>query len=194
MLRWPVVALVAAASLAFIVPKMVADGWIKAALFNEPLMGWLGLGSVPPDAVDHVPVFPWIAFVFLGLALAKVALARNAIPSGPAGNPVTRLLAFGGRHSLLVYLIHQPVFIGLLMGLALILPRNELSATEKFTRSCESACISTGMAKDDCKISCNCSKNRITAENLWEKTMTSRLSPAEETRVREIAAICLKTE
>jgi uncharacterized membrane protein len=194
LLRWPVVALVAAAGLAFIIPRMVSEGWIKVALFDYPLMAWLGLGSVPPDAVDHVPVFPWLACVFLGMALAKVALARNAIPSGPASNPVTRLLAFGGRHSLAVYLIHQPVFIGLLMGLSLIMPRTELSAADRFTRTCESACISTGMAKDDCKISCNCSKNRITAENLWEKTMTSRLTPAEETRIREIAAICLKTE
>lgn len=194
LLRWPAIALVAAAALAFVLPRLVAEDWIRAGLFDFPLMAWLGLGSVPPDAVDHVPVFPWIAFVFLGMALAKVALARDAIPAGPARNPLTRLLAFGGRHSLLVYLIHQPVFIGLLMAVALVLPPAQVSDADKFMRSCEQACVVNGLAREDCRIACTCSRNRIVAEKLWDKTITGRLEPAEQTRIKDIAAICLKTE
>lgn len=194
LLRWPPVALLAAGALAFAVPRMVAEGWIKAALFDYPLMAWLGLGSVPPDAVDHVPVFPWIAMVFFGMGLAKIMLARDAIPAGPAGNPLTRLLALGGRHSLLIYLAHQPVFIGLLMGMSFFLSPVQLSDADRFTRSCELACVSTGMAKEDCKISCTCSMNRIKSENLWDKTMTGRLDAAEQAQIKKIAAICLKTE
>lgn len=194
-LRWPLAVVIGLAVLAALLPLLVPEGSVAAPLLDHPLLSFLGLGRGAQDAVDFVPVFPWLALVLAGIVFARVALARRLLPSWPASGRVSRLLAFGGRHSLAVYLIHQPVFIGLLMGLSFVLDRTAPPPeTAHFTRACESACVSTGLERADCVISCTCSINRIKAENLWEKTVTARLTAAEQARIQEIAKICLKTE
>lgn len=85
---------------------------------SAPWLIWLGLGTTPSMAADFVPVFPWFAPVLLGIAIAKY-LTRSGAMAGLASVPATpRLRALGlpGRHSLVVYLIHQPILIGLLWG------------------------------------------------------------------------------
>ena len=79
--------------------------------WNAAPLRFLGLGTIPAYTVDFEPVFPWIGPFLLGLGAAK-ALAgvwpRLARVVGPAW------LAWPGRHSLLIYLTHQPVLIAAL--------------------------------------------------------------------------------
>ena len=114
-LRLPVAALLALAAATAALPYLYR---FEAA--SSPWLIWLGLGTTPSMAADFVPVFPWFAPVLLGIAIARslrntAAMAR--IAAVPA-TPLLRALAFPGRHSLAVYLIHQPVLIGLLWGFA----------------------------------------------------------------------------
>ena len=104
------------------VTLMVAAGvfWIgqtvaSPALDAAPLL-FLGLGAEPVYAVDYVPVFPWLAPVLAGVGVGRIAVrsglwARIAAVTAPKGS-LWDWLAFPGRHSLWVYLIHQPVLIG----------------------------------------------------------------------------------
>ncbi len=111
----------------------VPAGWnaaIGASLFALGL--WLNTLSTPtpwllpvgvPQAgvamLDYYPLLPWV-----GLVLAGLAAGRTLYPGGGArfripdlsGSPVTRGLGWLGRHSLAVYVIHQPVLIGLLLA------------------------------------------------------------------------------
>lgn len=112
-LRLPVAVILAAAAGVFWIGQTVA----LPAFDPLPLL-WLGLGATPVYAVDYVPVFPWLAPVLAGLAAGKLATAYGlwdriaAIRVARGG--VVDMLAWPGRHSLLVYLLHQPVLIGLI--------------------------------------------------------------------------------
>jgi uncharacterized membrane protein len=74
---------------------------------------------------DYYPVLPWfgVALVFIsaGHALYPGGRARFALPD-LSRRPVLRQLCFLGRHSLLIYMIHQPILLGVLflLGIASI--------------------------------------------------------------------------
>jgi len=61
---------------------------------------------------DYYPLVPYLAFVFVGVALGKIlykekkSLFKFSIPDNP--------ISFIGRHSLLLYLTHQPIVIAIL--------------------------------------------------------------------------------
>lgn len=79
---------------------------------------WLGLGANPVYAVDYVPVFPWLAPVLAGVAAGRLAtrfgLWDRISAIRAARGSVADVLAWPGRHSLAVYLVHQPLLIGLI--------------------------------------------------------------------------------
>lgn len=80
--------------------------------FDEPGRRWIGLMTHKPPTEDYVPLLPWFGVVMLG-AFAGPAMQRLASRVQPhcAVSPV-EYLAFAGRHSLLIYLLHQPLLLG----------------------------------------------------------------------------------
>jgi len=89
-----------------------ALGWAgRSPEFDSLWLIWLGLAENRPIMGDYVPLIPWLAPCLAGLALAKAAGMERW-----KGRPPTRLMStvtFPGRHSLLIYLIHQPLLFGL---------------------------------------------------------------------------------
>lgn len=72
---------------------------------------WIGL-SETVIAVDYFPLNPWLGIFFLGLALASRIY--------PEGKPLTEIQwpekwLWFGRNTLTIYVIHQPILIGLLV-------------------------------------------------------------------------------
>ena len=72
---------------------------------------WLGL-SETVIAVDYFPLNPWLGIFFIGLALASRIY--------PEGKPLTGIQwpekwLWFGRNTLTIYVIHQPILIGLLV-------------------------------------------------------------------------------
>ncbi len=66
---------------------------------------WIDL---PHPAVDYIPFFPWFGAVLFGILLHRIefhTLKTDFLPRSP--------LAFLGKHSLLIYLLHQPILFGL---------------------------------------------------------------------------------
>ena len=111
-LRLPASATLAAAALAFALPTVAAT-----PSFNSLALIWTGLATERPLMSDYVPLFPWLAPVLAGVALAKLAgqaglWARLRRPAGPPTAVLTRALSWPGQHSLAIYLIHQPLLIG----------------------------------------------------------------------------------
>ncbi len=79
----------------------------------DGLMVWTGLGPTRPVTADFLPFFPWAAPLLAGVAAGRLASRfalwpRLDLPDGP----LLRALAWPGRHTLAIYLIHQPVLIG----------------------------------------------------------------------------------
>lgn len=79
--------------------------------FNGAPWQWIGLMTYKPITEDYVPLLPWFGVVLLGMAAGMTL--RNApakkLPIGWRGT-----LAWAGRHSLPIYLLHQPVLLGML--------------------------------------------------------------------------------
>lgn len=97
---------------------VAAPTMVWPRLFDTPLLWFLGLGRIEVFSNDFVPVFPWIAPVLLGLCAGRVLVALEQAPGWTmwrAEAPPFRALSFLGRHSLVVYLIHQPIFFAILI-------------------------------------------------------------------------------
>lgn len=79
--------------------------------WNAAPLRFLGLGTVPSYTVDFEPVFPWLGPFLIGLGLARLTAPLHAAFARLTGPD---WLAWPGRHSLAIYLLHQPLLIGLL--------------------------------------------------------------------------------
>ena len=96
---------------------IVFGATIKLAFIDQSALQWIGMMTRKPYTEDYVPLLPWFGVVLIGMFLARRAEAHGLFEKySRIGflNPVAKLLAFGGRHSLIIYLMHQPIFIGLL--------------------------------------------------------------------------------
>lgn len=67
----------------------------------------------PDTTADWVPLMPWLALVWLGVFMANTRWLQ-ADPLAPW--PWSTLCLWPGRHSLAIYLLHQPVLMGMLYG------------------------------------------------------------------------------
>jgi uncharacterized membrane protein len=88
-----------------------------AALFNAPLLNWLGLVTRLPVTEDYVPVLPWLGLMWWGAALGAWLMHSGVSPLCRPLAPRLKPLALIGRWSLSYYMLHQPVMIGALMAL-----------------------------------------------------------------------------
>ena len=63
--------------------------------------------------MDYEPIFPWFGVVLIGMGLGEFLYPEGVrsftLPQIP--EIVVRPLAFLGRHSLIIYLVHQPIII-----------------------------------------------------------------------------------
>jgi uncharacterized membrane protein len=96
---------------------LIAAAW--SGLFHDGPYWLLWLGMHPPDFVslDYTPLVPWLSVVLLGIFSGKVLY-----PGGLRRFRISDMnffwsptLEFLGRHSLLVYLLHQPVILLVLL-------------------------------------------------------------------------------
>jgi len=106
-LRLPALITLAIAAAVFALPYAYSDpafqGWLV----------WTGLSSIPPQTADFQPLFPWLAPMLAGVAAAKLFTRLNMWPILALPNtPLLRALAWPGKHTLVIYLIHQPILIG----------------------------------------------------------------------------------
>lgn len=187
-LRAPLFLVLAFAAMLIIMPLVVSQ-----PLFGEKIWSWIGLWDVPPPTEDLVPVFPW-----LGVALAGVIAARWALASGLAERlravstsalPL-RALALAGRWSLVIYLLHQPILIGVLSGIAAATGVSEIARAEDFVASCEASCSQSAGEGAYCTRYCACSLERVATENLWAMLEAQIRTQEQEDTLIELTNQC----
>ena len=119
----------------------------SSAAFNPPALVWLGLGTVAPYTLDWRPLLPWAGVVLIGLGLTQAAAPRLSGWRWTAWRPTRwpgRAAAFAGRHSLVIYLVHQPILFGLLWSVVTATGLDERHAREAYLAACPPACVSHG--------------------------------------------------
>ena len=92
---------------------IVIGNWVTSAWFDQRALGWLGFMTAKPITEDYVPLFPWMGVMLVGIA-AGHALNRSEFRPVALFARWPRVLGWLGRHSLAVYMLHQPILIGLL--------------------------------------------------------------------------------
>jgi len=70
---------------------------------------------------DLANIFPWFGVFLLGLVFASYGLHRKVFNTNfwNSQNPVNRFFSFLGKHSLLVYLLHQPILFAVFLSIPL---------------------------------------------------------------------------
>jgi uncharacterized membrane protein len=87
----------------------------QSAWFDTPGLRWIGLMTHKPLTEDYVPLLPWFGVVLLGVFAGPYALQWSIRGQSDRGSyAATRWLALAGRHSLIIYLVHQPLLIAAL--------------------------------------------------------------------------------
>ena len=101
--------------------------WLwRSPVFDSVWLMWTGLAVRRPVTEDFVPLLPWLGLMWWGAAagasmqrrwpMLLTVTARTHAPS--VLTRALRPLAMLGRHSLLIYLAHQPILIGLVASAA----------------------------------------------------------------------------
>jgi uncharacterized membrane protein len=83
-------------------------------VFDQPWLHWIGLMTHKPRTEDYVPLIPWFGVVLLGLSAGRFLYPSRALSRMGSAPQALGVLALIGRHSLAIYLLHQPLLFGVI--------------------------------------------------------------------------------
>lgn len=98
---------------------LIVNANVALPALNHPAFIWWGLGTQAPVTADWVPLFPWLAAGLIGIGASRWALIpwlRSRPPTEKPSETHRDPLTWMGQNSLAIYLIHQPILIGAIMG------------------------------------------------------------------------------
>jgi uncharacterized membrane protein len=85
---------------------LLAGIYLQNFTFDFPWLLWLGFAPSGFYTFDYFPLLPWLGITLLGIFFGNLFYLSNFL--------LVKILCFLGRHSLIIYLIHQPIIIFLL--------------------------------------------------------------------------------
>jgi uncharacterized membrane protein len=107
--KWPLWGLLAGGAL-----LITAGFYFQSRYFD---LAFLPLGIRPYGFVtsDYFPLLPFLGFFLWGAVLGRTLYRekRTLFPKVNIQNPLIRFLIFCGRRSLPIYLLHQPLLLGI---------------------------------------------------------------------------------
>ena len=105
------------------IPVLLATPIVDDLRMDEPWLLWLGIRAPVGYILDYRPMIPWFGVVLLGIFVAS-HLYRDGERRFPwpvqTPSAAGRQLAMLGRHSLVIYLVHQPILLAVLAALGII--------------------------------------------------------------------------
>lgn len=169
----------------WIVDVFYMPGALDWATFNPRYLAWLGFAVAPARSNDYVPLFPWALAFFAGLSAANLAI-RTSLPQRLARLGGGRnLIARAGRHSLIFYLVHQPLLFGLVYLLSLASPPDP---TPGILRQCQMSCTQSD-GEAFCRSFCQCTVDTLKKQSLFDPWRSGKIGPDDD-RLGFIAAQC----
>jgi len=170
---------------------IAAPYYLRSPFFDAPPLWWVGLSTIDPHSNDYVPVFPWFAPVLIGIACAGLARTYGIFDMMAAWQPGgwARPFTFAGRHSLAVYLLHQPILFGSVWLYSQILPAPTIPPEARFTAACEEQCAND-RDKEFCTRYCGCMLDRLKAGGEFRALFSKREDEAMRDTLQNLALQC----
>ena len=181
----------------WLIPAVAAVGVLYVSknftseIFLSPEFWWVGLAPTAPPANDYVPLFPWFAATLFGISAGKLAVKTgvvSAISQWSLPGLLNRPLTFIGRHSLVYYLIHQPLLLGLIWAFTAV--AGEPDKTPVFVYQCELEC-SRSNGPMFCKPYCGCMAETMKAEQLFTPFLNRTLTPEQNHSLHDVRDVCV---
>lgn len=167
-----------------------------SAAFDAPWLFWLGLAETVRPTNDFEPVLPWFGVVLAGVLAARLALRARldgTLARWRGEGAIGRGLRHAGRHSLLIYLLHQPILFGALWVVATLAPglatHRQAAAPVDPVMECRMICEQNGDSAELCSRTCTCIATKLAGTNLMSKPVQA-ISSEERERIVESARIC----
>ncbi|MCX9081424.1 MAG: heparan-alpha-glucosaminide N-acetyltransferase [Candidatus Methanoperedens sp.] len=88
--------------------------YLQQQTFNSPYLLWVGFVPENFSTFDYFPLIPWLGVILLGIYYSDYIVKKTADIT--FCNGFSKKVTFLGKHSLFVYLIHQPLLIMLLIA------------------------------------------------------------------------------
>ena len=192
LLAAPFVTAPAWASLAIGLAAIAAPFFIRSTFFDPPWLLWIGLGEALPNTLDWRPLLPWAGVVFLGLGAARLPGVLTWLKRPDrwqAGSAPSRAIRFAGRHSLPIYLIHQPILIGLLAALTAWGPLAPKADRNAFLASCQHACVAKGRPDAECESGCRCVADAV--DHSGDADRLETITPERRADLKRLADACM---
>lgn len=184
-IQMPPLLTLVAAGVAIAVPV-----FLRSPAFDAPWFWFLGLSETLPRSNDYVPLLPWIGALLTGIAVARLLVDSgkliwiDRLPTGPVW------LRWGGRHSLTVYLLHQPILIAGLYLASLIIPPPTVDPVAQYIGSCEASCLEQGNEAGLCQRFCACTLEQLQAQSLFEPLQSGAILGDQDSRIQTLANEC----
>jgi uncharacterized membrane protein len=167
--------------------------FFRNELFLEPYFWWTGLAPYEPPTNDYVPIFPWSGYMLAGMGIAKFGIQAGwtnklrmvRVESTRPG----KFLCFLGNHSLIYYILHQPVMMAALYGLTLLTPPAGVDKSVLFIPQCISGCA----RKDDeafCKRFCGCVRQELEKQAIFQEVLGGKRDVTSDPLILDIASVC----
>jgi len=98
---------------------IIAGIYMAGMSFDFSWLMWLGFMPKHFYTFDYFPILPWFGVALIGLFLGNLLYPNGRKIISDYNSPFVSFFSFLGRHSLLIYLIHQPILVILLYALVL---------------------------------------------------------------------------
>lgn len=164
-------------------------GMLQSSLFDTRWLAWIGFAEFPPRSNDYVPLFPWLAALLTGIAVARLSIVRGWTGRLAEVQSNDTILAKAGRHSLIVYLVHQPILLALVYLFSLVSPAPAPDPRVVYMNSCQPSCLRETSDKALCERFCGCTADKLIAEQLMTPLQNAEIS-AQDSRIGIMAQEC----
>lgn len=112
MILWQLFRRLSSPALLFIALISVTTGFLLPRIpVQTELFFWLGLTPPGFSSPDYFPLLPFLGFFLLGSVSGRKLYPNGQSLLPAASGRTISFLVFCGRHSLIIYLVHQPLLL-----------------------------------------------------------------------------------